>query len=433
MNGPFLTELDPRGAVKGSRDPLGIVPLWSQFGRHVVGNLTTVTGSVRGFTTTLLGYYFARAVQERDGRQAESTLALFLKFEQLAAYARFHAHRDDGFRGIERVKRSLAESPLVKLSARPEDQILSNQKVYGLWGLYSVAARASALLERDEAVLTARAREFVEREYLVRLTQDGVRDGRGVLELLRQPRAEINVAGRHAGLVRAIARLHAREYSQAERRFYHEHLVLGGPQDTTRGLQARLAELMRRLPGQTRFDRAQLRALVKEARRRGPVWEPLRDRLERIDLLEALLVPAAAAFGFLLARHGQRLADVAGELHREWGRLAFVDAQALLALRPEVAAAFHAPEAAERWARIAEALSAGEAETLLRLLVEHNAAVMAARGSSQAWVRLAHGRVDVRFRDEASSLPARAELAGLWWNNYFLDPLKEIVMTLAVE
>src|SRR5688572_19662809 len=130
----FLTELDDRAAVRGSRDPLGIVPLWSHFGRHVVGNLTTVTDSVRGFTTTLLGYYFAREIHEREVNRAESTLALFLKFEQLAGYCRYHAKKDGKFRGIDRVKRTVGQT-VVRLSARAEDQILSNQKVYGLWGL----------------------------------------------------------------------------------------------------------------------------------------------------------------------------------------------------------------------------------------------------------------------------------------------------------
>jgi hypothetical protein len=51
---PFLTDLDERAEVKGSKDPLGLVPIWSKFGREVVGNLTTVTGSVRNFTTLLV-------------------------------------------------------------------------------------------------------------------------------------------------------------------------------------------------------------------------------------------------------------------------------------------------------------------------------------------------------------------------------------------
>jgi hypothetical protein len=52
MNAPFLTEVDPEIAVKGSMDhPLGLLPLWSRYGRRVVGNLTLVASSARGFTT----------------------------------------------------------------------------------------------------------------------------------------------------------------------------------------------------------------------------------------------------------------------------------------------------------------------------------------------------------------------------------------------
>src|ERR1044072_4136812 len=64
---PFLTDLDSRAAVKGSRDPLGIQQIWTRMGRHVVGNLTTVSNSVRDFTTLLLGYYFAERIADGQG------------------------------------------------------------------------------------------------------------------------------------------------------------------------------------------------------------------------------------------------------------------------------------------------------------------------------------------------------------------------------
>src|ERR1043166_6975840 len=64
---PFLTELDSRAAIKGSRDPLGVQPIGTRLGRHVVGNLTTVSNSVRDFTVTLLGYYFAERVAQETG------------------------------------------------------------------------------------------------------------------------------------------------------------------------------------------------------------------------------------------------------------------------------------------------------------------------------------------------------------------------------
>ena len=60
--GPFLTSIDPRAAIKGSRDPLGIQSIWTRMGRRVVGNLTTITTSTRDFTTTLLGYWLAEKI-----------------------------------------------------------------------------------------------------------------------------------------------------------------------------------------------------------------------------------------------------------------------------------------------------------------------------------------------------------------------------------
>jgi hypothetical protein len=98
---PFLTELDCRAAVKGSRDPLGIQQLWTRLGRRVVGNLTTVSNSVRDFTTLLLGYHFAEELAYDLGPGSE--LEVFLKWEQLAAYARGAVNRDWRFRGTERV------------------------------------------------------------------------------------------------------------------------------------------------------------------------------------------------------------------------------------------------------------------------------------------------------------------------------------------
>ena len=92
---PFLTDLDSRAAVKGSRDPLGIQAIWTRLGRHVVGNLTTVSTSVRDFTTLLLGYYFAEKVADVEGPGLD--LATFLKWEQLAAYARAEVNKDKGF------------------------------------------------------------------------------------------------------------------------------------------------------------------------------------------------------------------------------------------------------------------------------------------------------------------------------------------------
>jgi hypothetical protein len=118
---PFLTDLDPQAAVKGSRDPLGIQTIWRRLGRHVVGNLTAVSTSVRDFTTLVLGYYFA----ERVGNEAtgDEDLSAFLRWEQLAAYARAEINGDWGFRGVDRVRLNLQNSARVHLGIDSTSQI----------------------------------------------------------------------------------------------------------------------------------------------------------------------------------------------------------------------------------------------------------------------------------------------------------------------
>src|SRR6478752_7826144 len=113
VSAPFLTDLDPQAAIKGSRDPLGLQTIWARLGRRVVGNLTTVSTSVRDFTTLVLGYYFAERVANEQ--QGDGDLAVFLRWEQLAAYARGEINGDWAFRGVERVKKNLLEGGRVRL------------------------------------------------------------------------------------------------------------------------------------------------------------------------------------------------------------------------------------------------------------------------------------------------------------------------------
>ena len=76
MGAPFLTDIDSRAALKGSRDPLGTQSIWTRLGRHVVGNLTTVTASVRDFTTTILGFHFVARLREAGSDESELARSL---------------------------------------------------------------------------------------------------------------------------------------------------------------------------------------------------------------------------------------------------------------------------------------------------------------------------------------------------------------------
>ena len=194
-----------------------------------------------------------------------------------------------------------------------------------------------------------------------------------------------------------VARLHRPGYSANERAFYGRHLRDGGTADSTKGLQGQLAELMNRLPaGGPRPYRRQ--GAHQDGLGQGYGVGALENRLQRIDRLESLLVPAEAAFGFLMGHNGSKVEDVAQELRKTWGRLSFIDVDGLPSSRP-------------RWPRLSTTsggralgaawagLAGGDYETVLKLLVEHNGFVMGARNGSDPWVRVTKGVFEVRFRD----------------------------------
>lgn len=429
---PFLTDLDERAAVKGSRDPLGIQSIWTRLGRHVIHNLTTVSSSVRDFTTLILGYWFVERVTEAGARDAE--LATFLKWEQLAAYARAEINKDLTFRGVERVVRNLNDGPKITLSADRVHQILGDQKIYGLWGLYTVPARASGLVEADPPRLTPMARDFVERMYVPLLAEGAGREGRAIINLLREPAARLDVRGKDAGLVDVVARLLKRRILAKERAFYRESLVYGGPQDRTRGLQRELAGLLLEPPfaesGFT-WSPPMVGQLVKTAPARGGEASALAHRLDRIRHAETLMAPAALLFSFLLSRGEATITEVAAALRERWGdRLTTIDVKGVEALKAEIGAAAGEPAAGERWVRLGERLGAGDYATAVQLLLEQNRYVMKSRAGAAPWVEEQGGRLVVRFRDEGGSLPAREDLPHLWRFPYFLDSLRAVTLAL---
>jgi len=98
----FLTLEDPNARIHGSRDPLGVQPVWASFGRHVVTNLTTVTTSIRGFTVLLLGRLLAEKMIEKGAAGEQDALSIFLRTEQIGSYARHLTHRvDSDIRGVD--------------------------------------------------------------------------------------------------------------------------------------------------------------------------------------------------------------------------------------------------------------------------------------------------------------------------------------------
>lgn len=413
---------------------MGIQPIWTKLGRHVVGNVTTVSTSVRDFTTTLLGYHFAERVADTGG--GDGDLAVFLKWEQMAAYARWEVNGDQAFRGTERTGKNLQAGSKVRLGVDQASQILSNQKIYGLWGLYTVPARSSGLVGGNPTRLTDAGRRLVESVYLPIFKKEGFKNADTILKRLVKPRVELDFRGRDAALLAAVAKVLQKRLLKAEREVFREHLLLGGPQDKdrTRGGQAILAAAF-----ETTFDDRswwlsppRVRHLAKVCRESGEHGEYVADKLERIRACELLLAPSARLYGFLLGSEGQTIEEVADDVRNQWGSaVETIDVGAVEGLEGELKDAVGDGDAGARWVQIACAMASGEYEDALRLLIDQNRYVMKARNGAAPWIEVRDGKVQVRFRDDNSpSLPERDALPDFWIHSYFLDSLRTIGFAL---
>lgn len=400
----FFTELDPQASVKGSRDPLGIQAIWSGLGRYVVGNLTTVTQSLRGFTTLIVGLHLtARVAELEPNRPAVDT---FLMWEELAAYARCCFYDRDGLLagliGVRRGRPRSRQSSVV-LSPASADQILGNQRSNGLWGLYVAAARSSGLVDdRTPPRLTADGQEIVHRLHLPLLAKRWGAKANGLVELLAHQQVRVEIGRGNRGFA-AVADVLRPRLRADEAPLYRRHLVDGGPVDETQGRQARLARTM------TRLDSDHVPRLIPDAD------DDLASRLRDIEAAESVLAPAGALFGYTLSREGDTLAEIAGTVKAEWGnRLASVS--------PRAASVLPDP-----WLPVAWALREGTYEPALEHLLRINQDVMGLRGDFAAWAALDGGRLVVRFRDDVDTLPTGSQVRGLWRNPYFIPSLYSIL------
>jgi hypothetical protein len=433
----FLTQIDPRAAIKGSRDPLGFQPIWTSFGRQIIGNLTTVTTSVKNFATLLLGLYFAEQALSASQHDEHQRADFFLKFEQMAAYSRYayaetQSDSTEAPLGIRRVRQRFHEEHgRLRISAKREHQILSNQKTYGLWGLYSVAARQSGLVEQAENRLSQTAVDFVESEYLAQLSYSGSKDGAEIVRLLIKD-SFFEPKGKDRRLGYALAHILGSKLTRTEQDCYANSLVLGAEEghNHTAGRQQQMWETISeineaRLFGWGEdFKFEELGEAIKRAYRNGAT--ELGASLESIRTLEPVLALSSRLFGFLLRRNGAPFGQVKDEIQSKWGRsIKHINPAGIEELHPRIERASTVSGCADRLVRLARSLRAGDYADTVRAAMEQNAEVMKARGGAP-WLTLERNRLKVRLREESGFLPEADELPSLWINTYFINSLKTI-------
>lgn len=422
----FLTLEDPNARINGSRDPLGVQPVWATFGRQVVTNLTTVTNSIRGFTVLLLGRLCTEKMIAKGTAGEQDALSIFIRAEQIGSYARHLAHGvETDIRGIERVKRFVSEYGAdVPIQDDVSGMILSDQKVYGLWGLYSVSARASGMIADGPVGLTQFAREFTDRHYWPVLQSAETR----LFKLLKE-------GGRlrtrkNDPVFKSVAAILPDKLTADEVFFYSQTLrdALHVKDNQAAKRQSLFAELLRNHSNlDSPISRAEILNLAKVVKGKD---ESLAMRLEKMARLEALFAPAEALFDYLQSRGGQTPVDIASKLDDHWGKqvphlstpLDDILNEIIGVVGSDLGGAMHQCD---------QALGAGDYADAIVALLEWNKLIMAARKAAP-WIQLAAGKLDVRYRGQERALPDGDTLPELWRNSYFIDTLKSIIHQLEV-
>ena len=425
----FLTIEDPRAFIKGSRDPLGIQPIWSALGRRIIANLTTQSNSVRGFTVLLLGRYLAERLLEERKIDEDSVVDIFLHTEQIGAYVRHLEHGVDGdIRGIDRVRtKSLQSARRLRIDVGPEGKILSDQKLYGLWGLFSVPARISGLIEEGPVGTKAVAQDFVERNYWP------------YLEQIFRPLSVLLCNGGYLNsekpdsIFESFSNILSERFSHDEKHFYGEYLRDGihvAPYPLRH--QKVLVQLMNEniaLDGPLgREEFVLLRDLAKG------VDDTLYKRLDQIVRAEAIFTVAMKIFEHVLSRDGYSIGDIDRVLTDRWGSsIPNIDPNMNFDLLDEINTVYQDSDVAGFFDRCQRALKDGRYSDVVEILIGWNKLIQIRRGGAP-WVQLgSQQRLEVRYRSFEQVLPIADEISNLWRYTYFLPSLQNVTHQLNRE
>lgn len=423
--GPFLTELDPRLKVRGSRDPLGVQAVWATIGRQLVGNLTLTSNDVAGFRTLLIGYGLPA-----DDASTPERLRLFLRWEQAAAACRVAARDASAPIGALRVRRQLARGDTVMISEEPQHQILRDQRATGLWILYHRAARTSGLATNSRR-LTPTGQALVD-AWLSALRHDATSLMSVVRAKKRRPLGIVDPNGATTEAL-AVSTLLVRgtAHDRAELRRHlvdgeitdvhddkHPHLLAGGR-------QRRLAAILsRRTPDLTLVE------TIREARTVAMAPAETADDglaacLECALIAESVLAPAAALFALLLhSGHGATPADLARRVATAWpGVAATVRAGELRRDVGPVLRLGIGHQRTTQWLAVADAMAAGHWTGAIETLLALHASTMHYRGSAPWLQENPRGALAIRLREDGEPLPTEDELRARPANPYYLTPL----------
>ena len=409
----FLSLMDDRAKPKGSRDPLGFELVWSYFGRQVIGNLTTITSSMDNFAVAILGFYWVNNLEPPNVQaddQHERVREHFLRYEQLAGYLRCYGNGTD-IMGITRIRRRIADdSREITLGMSAEQQILSDQASYGLWGLYSVAASDTGFVTGQNRTVT-KFGEPIARKILDQLgsAENEIKD----LWLNDAPFSRESLQQLSGPFMRAI------QHNDVQEPLLKA--LLSG--NSNQPVQRELWNITRNIFSRNSQKPRNKAEFIEFVLAQGPS-ECLAARLRDIVAMERVLVAANNVFHYCRRKNGEKLDSILVALagrNYNYSHLPDTLPTGNFPRRSQIECILQAFKTENK-----------KAETVIEEIIRLNRNVMQQRNGAP-WLEIDSGGLRVKVESEKAELRSQENLETHWDHDYFLGSYLNIARNYFTE
>ena len=303
MNLPAFTNPDPRLIRSDSgRDPLGLLPIWSEFGRHLVPNLAGPVTQIKGITAVLLTHYLFEKLFTNPGLNGRIDFrAYFRLMEGLLEWYLWRELEGRHCFGMQ----TFATGAIFTVKADDSRTVIN-----GLYQYYRGTCRRARLLSPEWDV----EREVAESLAAAWSPGANAQLKPILLRYLAQNSGPMTPSDVFKGNPKLRDALKAVFTSQTLNRLLHDRLFGDRAHlDLARHCSDLLnatADPEKTPLGRTLMLLEQLRERITES----DLAYGLRDHLERIAKCEPFLIAVQDSFDYMRCRPGARIDDVAAGL-----------------------------------------------------------------------------------------------------------------------
>ena len=445
---PLLTDYDDSLSSDSYIDPVGLLIIWSAFGRQVFRNrINSISNDVRNFTLNLFHHYLVKKLIEdddvalnhalqrmylnKDGLNFKQASLIFLEnmfvFSILRHEASLVGVDPAGILGISNARRRWMNEercPALIFTHEPAGQILVRQLGLGVSGRYKTPLMEIGFFDGNYHYhKPAYQGRWAKAEKFIAGRPNSLlgKAARGAYEFLKECVSRPIQGGklRFDDVPPELTRAYARAFASPQVVGSYAKTFWLGQTELDQGAAGALFHVL-----EDTEDLAPQEVVERALERGLPSSE--KAKLEQIVLLEPFLADCSLLFTLMASRRTQSTGDVA-DAWAKFGRDATRLPQAAKAVseHPNLPA-IKGTAAAARLMQLVAAANAGSLDDQMRAIAIYHSRGMQSRGQV-SWLNVgSDGTIKVHARTVSLPEPD-SRTPGSWHNNYYLPQFRSFV------